>query len=158
MPSNNTAKKEEVIKKIVAQKKILKHYFKDLKSIVWIKNPQLQMLGADYLIDGRFAVDLKGCIGSDYTKGPPIEYKQNGEKSYLNKVTDYYLFILVSKEKRLVECYLLDYNKVVEYNEDADYPKMFHYSFNGTGIYWQPNSDLISEWKNNKSIYYSFYY
>lgn len=40
------------------------------------------MLGADYLIDGRFVVDLKGCIGSDYTKGPPIEYMQNGEKSY----------------------------------------------------------------------------
>ena len=85
MLNNKTTKKEDAIKKIVMKKQILKYYFKDLKSKVWIQNPQLQMLGADYLIDGRIVVDLKGCIGPDYTKGPPIEYKQNGEKSYLNK-------------------------------------------------------------------------
>lgn len=178
-----TWEKEKIGEYLITKKKLFK-LFTESNNLVYLKNkkvrnPDLQKREVDYVVytnepiprknyydcymdyfgdssdkKGKITIDLKCCIGIDYSMkaddynnnineaegvmGIPIEIKQNGEITFQqDKIyTDYFLYIIVDKHGVYykfikAEIIIKIVNQVLEGN--AKYK--IHTSFNGSGEY-----------------------
>ena len=101
----STNGKRTALKELIGEKRAAeacKRYFKDFKSIKKVATKQEQLDGIDYIVTlkdkSKVNIDLKSCVG-DYTTEhaglmkAPLELRQNGYFTNINKKTDYFLYI-----------------------------------------------------------------
>ena len=118
-----------------------------LQSVVKIEDRENQLKGIDYIVNG-VKIDLKSCVGPEYLECP-LEISQNGKLSYINKETDYLLYILTDwNGVKLCPVAFPTYKKIVSEAEQI------YTSFNGTGKYCKHYVEPIwSTARNNSSAF-----
>lgn len=156
-----TQEKEMMARNFIVKFDLIRKFFPDVCRTEWITDKQKQLDGMDMvvrLLGGKKSVilDLKTGIGPDYTKGPAIETFQKTKssnyefvRSYEGKLTDYYLYVLYSKNLGLLQVYLLPYRYLKPINDRINFESNeLTVSFNGSGKYWQPTQNQLKLWKS----------
>lgn len=100
----------------------------EFKTVVKVDDKERQLRGIDYIVNG-VNIDIKCCIGSDYTKCP-LEISQNGKSSAANKDTEWFLYLLIDPN-HIWFC-AIPFKDYLQFIQNATET---HTSFNGSGIY-----------------------